>query len=234
LGKGDHSVERLIRVFQAVCTTTVPDDGLEFDADAILAEPIKKDQAYEGVRVKCPVRLGTAQIQLQIDIGFGDAVMPKPIAVEYPTLLEFPAPTVSAYSRETVVAEKFQAMVQLGIANSRMKDFFDLWILARQFAFEGASLCQAIRTTFRRRQTDLPSKAPMALTAEFGADILKAKQWDAFVKKGKLDVQARTLEQVCKYLNQFLMPPTIALSDGGEFELSWPPDGPWSARRKPE
>lgn len=233
LGKGDHSVERLARVIQNVCATTVPDDGLEFVADAIVAEPIKEDQEYEGVRVKCPVRLETAEIQLQIDIGFGDAVIPKPISVEYPALLEFPAPTVSAYSRETVVAEKFQAMVQLGIANSRMKDFFDLWILARQFGFEGPLLCQAIHATFERRRTAVPADSPLALTAEFGTDAAKMKQWVAFVKKGKLDVQGQALAQICERLSDFLMPPAKALSDGTDFQMWWPPNGPWSAR-KPE
>jgi predicted nucleotidyltransferase component of viral defense system len=228
LGKGENTLERLVEVFRAVIGLAVEDDGLTFDPNTVTAERIKEDQEYEGVRVQCVVRLGQAKIDLQIDVGFGDAVTPRAVEVQYPTLLAFPAPALRAYPRETVVAEKFQAMVALGIANSRMKDFFDLWLLARTFSFDGPRLCRAIRATFRRRTTELPTEPPVALTSEFGFDATKTKQWRAFVTKGKLDVGDATLAQVCEFLQGFLMPPTHALAIGTEFTRTWPPTGPWS------
>jgi Nucleotidyl transferase AbiEii toxin, Type IV TA system len=184
LGRGDPSVDRLAAVFRAVCGATVEDDGLLFDPAAVTAGKIKEDQEYEGVRVECVVRLGQARIDLQVDVGFGDAITPGPVTVQYPALLDLPAPELAAYPRETVVAEKFQAMVMLGIANSRMKDFFDLWVLARSFAFAGPTLADAIRATFVRRKTPVPAAPPLALTAEFGTDRGKVTQWAAFLKKG--------------------------------------------------
>jgi hypothetical protein len=228
LGKGEHSIEHLIEVFKAITGLAVEDDGLEFEPDSVRAEPIKEDQDYEGLRVHCEARLGQARIVLQIDIGFGDAITPKAEKIKYPTILEFQAPELQAYPRQTVVAEKYQAMVMLGIANSRMKDFFDLWILARAFAFDGPTLCRAIQATFRRRKTSLPTEPPLALTAEFGTDIAKVKQWQAFVRKGKLDVGDATLEKVCEFLSGFLVPLTKALVAVEPFEKTWPPAGPWT------
>jgi hypothetical protein len=227
LGQGDGSTERLIQVFQSVCGLAVEDDGLTFDPATVSAERIREDQEYEGVRVGCRVWLGQARIDLQIDIGFGDAVTPRASRAQYPTILEFPAPVVAVYPRETVVAEKCQAMVALGIANSRMKDFFDLWVLAHNFPFAGPLLGRAIRATFRRRKTSLPAAPPLALTAEFATDAAKVKQWQAFITKGKLDKVGTTLEQTCAFLHGFLMPPTQALAAGEEFDRAWPPGGPW-------
>ena len=141
------------------------DDGLVFLARSVQGERIKEDQEYEGLRLRMSCRLENARIPIQIDIGFGDVVMPAAAEVTYPVLLDFPAPVLPAYSRESVVAEKFHAMVVLGIANSRMKDFYDLWILARQFEFQGPMLCSAIRATFERRRTAIPSEAAAGLVA---------------------------------------------------------------------
>ncbi len=147
-------------------------------------------------------------------------------------MLDFPSPILQAYPRETVVAEKFQAMVALGIANSRMKDFFDLWVLAKRFAFDGATVCQAIQATFRRRKTPLPSEPPLALTPSFSMDAAKTKQWKAFLEKGKLDASQATLEQVCAFLSEFLLPPTHSLSAGVDFARVWGPAGPWTEPQK--
>ena len=227
LGKGEPSPEALAEVFRAVCGTVVEDDGLTFDPASVTAGRIKEDQEYEGVRVECRVHLGQARIDLQVDVGFGDAVVPRASTVTYPAMLEFPAPVLKAYPRQAVVAEKFQAMVALGIANSRMKDFFDVWVLARGFAFDGPSLSQAIHATFRRRKTALPTEPPLALTPEFGTDDGKKKQWAAFLKRGRLDAGGASLEQVCASLNGFLMPPTLALVADEEWTKDWPPAGPW-------
>lgn len=227
LGRGDPSADRLATVFRAVCGAAVEDDGLLFDPAAITAGKIKEDQEYEGVRVGCVARLGQARIDLQVDVGFGDAVTPGPVTVQYPGLLDLPAPELAAYPRETVVAEKFQAMVMLGIANSRMKDFFDLWVLARSFAFAGPVLADAVRATFARRKTPVPAVSPLALTAEFGTDRGKVTQWAAFLKKGKLDAGGAGLVDVCGFLAGFLMPPSQALAAGATFGRTWPPGGPW-------
>jgi hypothetical protein len=228
LGKGDPSPEVLTKLFRDICGINVEGDGLTFDPDSVTAGRIREDQEYEGVRVECRSHLGQARIDLQIDIGFGDAVVPRAVEVTYPAILEFPAPVLKAYPRQAVVAEKFQAMAALGIANSRMKDFFDLWVLAHRFAFDGRSLSQSIRATFRRRKTALPSEPPLALTPEFGTNEGKMKQWSAFLKRGKLDAGGASLEQVCTFLNGFLMPPTQALAAGDEWAKDWPPAGPWS------
>lgn len=172
--------------------------------------------------------MAAARIPIQIDIGFGDAVTPRPDAITYPTLLDFPAPTLQAYPRETVVAEKFQAMVMLGIANSRMKDFYDVWTLAREFEFSGSTLCEAIRATFERRKTSLPTTSPLAFTVEFTEDDQKLRQWDAFVRKGKLDADGLSLSAIAKDLEAFLQPPTVAIVHAKDFDKSWPPSGPWN------
>jgi predicted nucleotidyltransferase component of viral defense system len=228
LGRGDNSIAGVVEVFRDVCNQAVEEDGLDFPVESVRGERIKEDQEYEGIRVHCEARLENARIPLQIDVGFGDAVTPPATGVRYPTLLEFPAPALRAYQRETVIAEKFQAMIALGIANSRMKDFYDLWVLARGFAFDGSTLSRAIRATFRRRKTALPTAAPLALTAEFGEDAAKRKQWAAFLRKSKLDGGAG-LAEVVVALRDFLMPPVQALAAGEPFERNWPAGGPWSA-----
>ena len=231
LGKGDNSESHIKQVFREVCALNVEEDGLVFDADSVTAARIKEDQDYEGVRVHCRVRLENAEIVLQIDIGFGDAVTPRAAHISYPTMLEFPAPEMKAYPRQTVVAEKFQAMVALGIANSRMKDFYDVWILARTFEFDGVALSRAIQATFRRRKTELPATPPLALTEAFATDTQKTKQWTAFIKKGKLEPNRISLQEVCEFLNQFLMPVSIASSVGDAFEKHWSAGGPWMQKK---
>jgi hypothetical protein len=227
LDKSDHSVEQLVEVFKEVSCVPVEEDGLAFDQASLWGERIREDQQYQGVRIHCEARLEQARIRLQIDIGFGDRVTPASVEVTFPALLEFPAPVLRAYPRQTVVAEKYQAMVALGIANSRIKDFFDVWFLARRFDFDGAMLCQAIRATFRGRKTPLPTETPLALTSEFGTDYSKVKQWEAFARKGKLDTGGATLEQVGAFLHGFLMPPTNALVTDTPFAKVWPAAGPW-------
>jgi hypothetical protein len=234
LAKGQSSIERFEQIFRDVCGEAVEEDGLEFQPDTVRGERIKEDADYEGVRMQFEVRLGSARITLQVDLGFGDVVTPAAAEVIYPTLLGFPAPTLLAYPKETVVAEKFQAMVLLGTANSRMKDFYDLWIISRRFGFDGSSLCRALRATFKRRETTLPDKPPAALTEGFSSDQNKLRQWQAFLKKSK--AEAQDLGQVVEALRLFLMPPAQAAAQGETFEQSWLAGGPWipSPRTKVE
>jgi len=185
LSHGVASNERLTGVFRNVCAVEVEPDGLEFDGNSVKASPIREEQEYQGQRVTLTAFLGKARISIRVDVGFGDVVTPKARMLVYPTLLDFPAPRIRAYPRETVVAEKLQAMVVLGIANSRMKDFYDLYVLARDFAFDGATVTRAIKATFKRRKTEIPHATPLSLTEEFGCDGTKSIQGKASgVRKG--------------------------------------------------
>jgi hypothetical protein len=147
------TVERLAAVFCELCGVKVVDDALDFVPATVTAEAIREDAAYQGVRVTLEARLGKIEIPLQVDIGFGDAIIPKPEPAIFPVLLDFPAPRLAMYARETAIAEKFEAMVHLDMANSRMKDFYDIWVLSRMFEFKASILEAAIRATFERRRT---------------------------------------------------------------------------------
>jgi hypothetical protein len=187
LGYGPNDVERLQEIFRDLCRLPIQGDGLLFAADTVHGAPIREDQEYGGIRIQLLAMLGKAQIPLLIHIGFGDAITPAPDEVTFPTLLDLPAPHVRAYPRETVVAEKFEAMVRLGMANSQMKDFYDLWILAKEFVFEGALLSRALAATFARRGTPLPSAVPLPLSPEFYEANAKQAQWQGFLRKGRLE-----------------------------------------------
>lgn len=190
LGIGETGVSEMERVFREVCGVEVEPDGLVFDADTVHGSIIREDREYEGLRVTLLAVLGRARLPLQVDIGIGDVIFPAPSEVEVPSLLGMRSPRLLACPRETVVAEKFQAMVTLGIANSRMKDFFDVWVLARDFAFDGRILGESIRRTFERRRTLLPAAPPFALRTAFGADAAKQLQWNAFLRKTRLSAPA--------------------------------------------
>jgi hypothetical protein len=156
-----HSAEQLETLFMKFCAEPVEqDDGLVFQALSVKVEEIREEDVYGGMRVTLEARLGKVRIPLQIDIGFGDAVTPAPTKGTFPTLLDFDAPVLRMYPRETVVAEKFETMVTLGIANSRMKDYYDIAVLARDFEFDGKTLTEAILATFKRRRTILPADIP--------------------------------------------------------------------------
>lgn len=223
LGFGNNTLPELERVFREICQVAVELDGLEFNPETVSCHRIKPDQEYEGVRINLRgnLALTRTRIDLQIDVGFGDAVFPAPINLQFPTILDFPAPEIPTYPRETVVAEKFQAMVMLGIANSRMKDFYDLWFLATNFEFEGELLATAIKATFNRRRTILPTAAPLALTLEFAEDTGKITQWKAFLRKGKLTVDGQAFDEVVALLHSFLMPPCIAIAQSESFKRNW-------------
>lgn len=229
LGFGAPTVEELERVMRAICSVGVPDDGVVFQSGTVRGTRIREDQEYEGVRITLDAYLGTARIPLQIDVGFGDAITPAPVRETFPVVLNFPAPHPRVYPRETVVAEKFQAMVHLGIGNSRMKDFYDIWFLARTFSFDGARLSAAIRQTFGRRRTDVPAELPLALTEAFAGDPAKRQQWNAFLRKTGLQETTPLLTEVITDLASFLVPPAKAVAMGTDFVLHWSGAGPWAA-----
>jgi hypothetical protein len=228
LGRGDDSSEGLAEVFRKVCGANVEPDGLVFGVDTVAVTPIREAQEYQGRRVTLTAFLGKARIPVRVDVGFGDVVTPKARRISYPTLLDFPAPSIRACPRETVVAEKSQAMVMLGIANSRMKDFYDLYVLARHFAFDGRVLVRAIRATFRRRNTPLPVAPPLALTDEFARDEAKSVQWNAFIRKSGLEEGAPEFAELLSHLREFLLPPMRAASERAPIPANWAKGGPWS------
>ena len=208
LGFGDSSEASLQAIFHELCDIPVEDDGLTLIADSVQVDVIRDETDYGGMRVRLFGALAGARVPIQADIGFGDAVTPEAREIEYPTLLGTPAPHLKAYPRETVVAEKYQALVHLGIANSRMKDFYDLWIIAREFDFDGLTLPEAISNTFSRRRTPLPEHTPSGLSSGFYEDVQKKTQWNAFVHKGMLATSSASLAEACPFLETFLLPPT--------------------------
>ena len=230
LGHTDNSLDAIGAIIKDVCRRAVEPDGLMFDADSVLAERITEDADYEGVRVRFRGNLGSARITMQLDVGFGDVVVPAAELWDYPTILELPAPHLLGYSRESMVAEKFEAMVKLGILNSRMKDFFDVWLLSRYFDFDGQILTEAIARTFSARGTEIP-RVPTALTPAFASDTAKATQWRAFTRKTRISGAPEELEEVIVSIAGFLMPIVEALADSRRFNAFWKAPGPWRLQR---
>lgn len=227
LGYGSSDISLLEDVFRNICQELVEPDGVEFMPDSVRASEIRLDQEYQGVRVQFEARLENAVIKIQVDIGFGDAVTPAPEDIIYPVVLDFAAPRLRVYPVYTVVDEKFQAMVLLGIANTRMKDFYDIWFVSQKFSFEGRLLAQAIAATIARRNTSLPIATPLALSTTFSGDEVKQKQWKAFLRKNALPLDKLALDVVVKALYDFLMPAITNNDMDLKFHSVWPPGGPW-------
>jgi predicted nucleotidyltransferase component of viral defense system len=213
-------------MFEEICQVEVERDGLEFDPSSIGIEEIRGDQEYPGQRVKLNAKLGDAKIRIQIDVGFGDVVIPKAKQVEYPVLLDFPAPRMRAYPKETLIAEKLQSMVVLGMANSRMKDYYDLYILSKTFSFSGNTLARAINATFMRRNTPIPQDMPLALSDEFAMNKDKLSQWKGFLNRSGLGGLDADLSQIIEELRDFLLGPLQAAASGHPFKQKWT-DGTW-------
>lgn len=228
LGYGDNSGEHLTAVFRQICQIEVEPDGLVFDADNIRVAEIREDQEYQGQRIRLMANLGNARIPIQIDVAFGDIITPNSEEIEYPTLLDLPSPRIHAYPKESVVSEKLQAMVFLGMPNSRMKDFFDVWKISKTFPFDGSTLVRAIKVTFERRRTAIPQSIPAALSDEFASDQEKAAQWRAFLKRNRLAEQGVGLPLVVGELRFFLIGPLLAAAIDKPFPQLWKQDGPWA------
>ncbi len=227
LGRMDNRVESVVQAIRTICQESVPeDDGLRFDTEGIVGEIITQGAQYQGVRVRFFARLGTARIRLQVDTGFGDVLVPGPVKVRLPTILDFPPPEVQGYTRESTIAEKFQAIVFLGMINSRMKDFYDVWSLATRFAFDGPVLARAVCETFHQRQTALQAM-PVALTFAFTDDPDKQAQWGAFVRRHPFEKEPPTLDTAIQLITMLLQPVILALMEGRPFERHWLPGGPW-------
>jgi len=203
LGFGDPDPDAILDAFREICAVKA-DDAVTFDTEGLTVDRIREEQEYGGLRIKTTANVDGARVRVLVDIGFGDAIEPGLTEMELPVLLGQPAPRLRAYARETVIAEKFQAMVVLGRANSRMKDLYDIWLLAQSHSFEGDKLARAIAATFARRNTPIPTERPDALSPAFAADRAKKQQWAAFVES--VGVQPGELVKVIDDLAEFLMP----------------------------
>lgn len=228
LGFGDLSDDALAALFAEVCAIGVEDDGLTFDPASIRVSDIRPGDAYGGRRLTLLAHLGRARLNLQVDVGIGDAVVPEPDWIEYPSLLDLPRPRLRAYRPETAIAEKVHAMVVLGLRNSRMRDFFDIHALAQSRAFEGQTLAMAIRSTFGRRGTEIPRKLPAALTRAFAEEPGKQAQWTSFLMKNRLDDTPEDLARILAELADFLGPILTAAAIDELIRRHWAPGGPWS------
>lgn len=226
LGQIDNNIDTIIAITKDICSQEVEPDGITFDLTSITGERITEDAYYEGVRIRVRGSLDTARFTMRLDIGFGDVIIPAPVSLEYPTILDLPPPTLRGYSKESTIAEKFEAMVKLGILNSRMKDFFDIWLLSRQFDFEGQRLAAAIKKTFFTRGTDIQSE-PIALTNSFAGDRAKVTQWRGFIRKNRLTNVPQDFGEVIKAIAVFIGPVTKTLAAGKFFEAIWKAPGPW-------
>lgn len=203
LGFGNPDPDAMLAVFREMLAQDAG-DGVQFDAGALRVDRIREELEYGGLRLRTTAEISGAKIKVTIDIGFGDAVEPNAELVDYPSMLDFPPPRLRAYARETVIAEKFQAMVALGRANSRMKDFYDIWILSRSFAFDDDRLPRAIAATFARRGTPIPEELPDALSPAFAADAQKQQQWRAFIED--VAIIPGEFADVIRDIAAFLMP----------------------------
>lgn len=225
-GRIHNGLDHIKDVVGAVCEIDVDPDGLEFNRAAIEVSRIKQDAQYEGVRVQFHAILARARIPMQIDIGFGDVITPGPMEIEYPTLLNFPPAILRGYPRETVVAEKLEALTALGLLNSRMKDFYDLTLLSRIYTFEGEGLATAIRATFRHRGTIVEAE-PIGLTPAYSDDPARTLQWRAFVRRSRFGDDAAGLERLVAEVRPFALPVLSAVANGTLFGLHWNAGGPW-------
>ena len=221
LSLGEGEARRFMEIFGEICAQPVADDGLIFGAGPIVAQPIREDATYGGLRLRTSAHLETAVIPIRIDIGFGDAVTPGPLELDYPLLLDQLAPRLNTYPRDTVAAEKFEAIVALDMVNSRMKDFYDLLALSRLFTFEGVTLAAAIRATFERRRTDIPREHPPPLTSAFAEDALKVQQWRSFIARETLMFDEPDLPSVVREIGVFIMPAARAAIDSSLTPGCW-------------
>ena len=226
LGQINNDINSIISFTREVCLQEVESDGIIFDLDSVIAENIREDANYEGIRVRFKGSLDTARFSMQLDIGFGDVVIPKVEIFDYPILLDFPQPHLHGYSKESTIAEKFEAMVKLGIINSRMKDFFDIWMLSRRFDFDGSTLATAIEKTFSTRGTELRTQ-PIPLTNSFAEDISKSAQWRGFIRNIRISNVPQDFKEIVTAVASFLIPIAEYLAGNRPFKDVWKAPGPW-------
>jgi predicted nucleotidyltransferase component of viral defense system len=202
---GSPDITELEQIFREICRLEIDDeDGIVYHAESVKGEAIREENEYDGVRIKLEFRIGRTGEFMQVDIGFGDAVNPPVTKIQFPSILEMPSAKLNAYSHETVVAEKVEAMVSLGYTNSRMKDFYDVHQLSQKYDFDEQLLTEAIRSTFKRRNANIPDDLPVAFTKDFYDDPAKIAQWTAFIRKNALE--EAHLSDVVGVIRDFVTP----------------------------
>lgn len=227
LASGDPEIRRFEAIIRELSAPKALDDGLEFHPDTVRGTAIREQALHDGIRIRLQSTLGNARIPLQIDIGFGDAVDPGPVEITYPSILDMPEARVWAYRAEAVIAEKLEALVSIGVATSRLKDFFDIWHLSSVTHFDGPSLQRAVASTFERRATAIPSDAPPALGPEFSGRADRVQQWNRLVNRFGLAESALSLGEVCTAIWTFARPVFTSTRNGRAFNGVWQPGGPW-------
>lgn len=220
---GDNDVDHLVDVFRQVIGASDEDDGLVFNIDSLNGIEIKEDADYTGVRITGSAILSRAEVPFQIDIGYGDLIVPAAEEAEIPVFLDLPAPKLKIYPVYSVIAEKFQAMVMLGLANSRMKDFYDIGVVAHTTPLEGSLLSQAVKTTFDRRKTPISSESINVFTDSFKQDTGKNTQWKAFLKKNELQ-ESTDFEHIIDEIQQLLEPVSRVIAEQTTFNMKWEPE----------
>ena len=227
LARYDNQVASIEAVMRDVCDVSVDPDGLVFDSKDVQGRKTKEDADYEGVRIKFLGFLERSRIPMQIDVGFGDIVYPKTRVIDYPVILDFPKPHLKGYPAEIVISEKFEAMVKLGLLNSRMKDFYAIWLMMRQFNFSGSNLAEALKRTFEHRKTDLPKAPPLFAEEIYDEKSDRQTLWKAFLRKGDIKHAPEKLAITAKEIENFLIKPLNAVKKSQEFEGKWKAPGPW-------
>jgi hypothetical protein len=227
LARFDNQVAAIEAVMKDVCNVSVDPDGLTFDSATVQGRKFKEDADYEGVRVKCIGFLVRARIPMQIDVGFGDVIYPKTKVIDYPVILDFPKPHLNGYPAESVISEKFEAMIKLGLLNSRMKDFYDIWLMMRQFEFKGANLVEAIKKTFRHRKTDVPQASPLFAEEIYDKKSDRQTLWTAFLRKGDIHHAPDKLSVTAQEIEKFLIEPIVAINKEIKFNKGWKSPSGW-------
>lgn len=223
----DNQIAGIEKVIKDVCTVPVVSDGLMFDPETVKGQKIKEDADYEGVRVKFRGFLGRSRIPMQVDLGFGDIIYPRPKFIDYPVILDFPRPHLKGYPAESVVSEKFEAMVKLGLLNSRMKDFYDIWLMMRQFNFDGLRLVEALKRTFKHRKTSLPQRKPLFAEEIYDEKSDRQTLWKAFLKKGDIKDAPERLRTTAGEIERFLAKPLDSIDKRQKFSAEWKASGSW-------
>jgi len=226
LGYGDPALTALQTAIKEICDLDVAQDGLIFDVESITATPIRAEDVYDGVRIQFSAYLGKARISIQLDVGFGDIVIPSPVNVRFPSILNLPEPNLRGYSRESLMAEKFHAMVMRGSINSRMKDFYDIWMLSQVFDFEFSMITEAFLKTFERRSTELPLDTTFLhslLTERSGSSI----QWQAFLRRNQMRDVPTEFKIILEKIETFLEPVIESIHQPVTQNGEWKALGPW-------
>ncbi len=230
-GYGVNDAASLVDVIQQILGIPCPEDGIVFAAESLTAEPIRDGEQYHGFRLRVLGELAAARISLQIDIGFGDAIVPPATLEIYPVVLDAPAPRIRAYPREAAIAEKLHAMVQRGLENTRLKDFYDVYLLSSRFAFTGDRVAAAIVATFTRRKATKLDDWPIALTSGFYQDPVRVEHWRRFLRRTKLGPEApEDFALIGERVLAFLEAPLRAAQTGAFYPATWPPGGPWDGK----